>query len=102
MFLPITLNELKRNSKYTVSEPEFVEVVTKSVLYANAKGAYPIFAMPGFQPENMNKLYNNLGYPTFEARYPAKFESIESVAKVLVKVNITKYTYTYFYLHKMK
>lgn len=91
MFLPITLDELERNSKYTVSQPEFVEVVTKSVLYVDAKGAYPIFAVPGFQPENMRKLYNNLGYPTFEARYPTKFESIKSVAEVLVKVNLNIY-----------
>lgn len=91
MFLPITLDELKHNSKYTVSQPEFVEVVTKSVLYDDAKGAYPIFAVPGFQPVNMKKLYKNLGYPTFEARYPTKFESIKSVAEVLVKVNFELY-----------
>lgn len=86
--LPNTLDELERISKYIVRNPEFVEVATKSVLYADAKGAYPVFVMPGFRPDNMKNLYNNLGYPTFEARYPAKFQSIISVAEVLVKVSI--------------
>ncbi|XP_025202615.1 fatty acid synthase-like [Melanaphis sacchari] len=86
MFLPSTVEELGRNSKYiTVGDPNFVEVATKSILYAEAKGTYPIFVMPGFQPNCMINLYKNLGYPTFEARYPSKFESIKSVASALVK-----------------
>lgn len=85
-FLPSTIDELQANSKYIVSEPDFVEVATKSVLYADAKGAYPVFTLPGFRPTDMQPLYNNLGYPTFEARYPAKFESIKTIAEVLVKV----------------
>lgn len=85
-FLPSTIDELQSNSKYIVSEPDFVEVTTKSVLYADAKGAYPIFVMPGFRPNVMQTLYNNLGYPTFEARYPAKFDSIKTIAAALVKV----------------
>lgn len=87
MFLPSTIDELEHNSKYiVVGNPDFVEVTTKSVLYADAKGAYPVFVMPGFQPNCMTDLYNNLGYPTFEARYPSKFESVESLASDLVKV----------------
>ncbi|XP_025423656.1 fatty acid synthase-like [Sipha flava] len=85
VFLPSTIDELLCNSKYIISNPDFVEIATKSVLYADAKGAYPVFVLPGFQPNSMKNLYDNLGYPTFEARYPAKFESIESVAEVLVK-----------------
>lgn len=85
-FLPSTVEELEANSKYIVSEPDFVEVATKSVLYADAKGAYPIFAVPGFRPTDMQIMYSNLGYPTFEARYPAKFESIKAIAEVLVRV----------------
>jgi hypothetical protein len=87
MFLPSTVQELEYNSKFiVVGDPNFVEVATKSVLYAEAKGAYPIFVMPGFQPNCMTNLYRNLGYPTFEARYPSKFESVKSVASALVKV----------------
>lgn len=94
MFLPSTIDELQYNSKYIVDgNPDFVEVATKSVLYADAKGAYPIFAMPGFQPNCMTKLYNNLGYPTFEARYPSKFESINTVASALVKVRFYSLLY---------
>ncbi|XP_022162608.1 fatty acid synthase-like [Myzus persicae] len=86
MFLPNTIDELENNFKYiVVGNPDFVEVATKSVLYADAKGAYPVFVMPGFQPNCMKNLYNNLGYPTFEARYPSKFESVNSVASALVK-----------------
>ncbi|XP_060836307.1 fatty acid synthase-like [Rhopalosiphum padi] len=86
MFLPSTVQELEYNSKFiVVGDPNFVEVATKSVLYAEAKGAYPVFVMPGFQPNYMTNLYRNLGYPTFEARYPSKFESVKSVASALVK-----------------
>lgn len=70
-----------------VGDPDFVEVATKSVLYVDAKGAYPVFVMPGFRSNCMAHLYNNLGYPTFEARYPSKFESVKSVASALVKVS---------------
>lgn len=80
------MDELELTSKYIVDKPDFVEVATKSVLYADAKGAYPIFVVPGFRPNNLKNLYNNLGYPTFEARYPTKFDSIKSVAEILVKV----------------
>jgi len=87
MFLPSTIDELEHNSKYiVVGNPDFVEVTTKSVLYADAKGAYPVFVMPGFQPNSMTDLYKNLGYPTFVARYPSKFESVKSLASALVKV----------------
>lgn len=86
-FLPCSVEELKANSKYMVGRPDFVEVATKSVLYADAKGAYPVFVMPGFRPDNMRTLYNNLGYPTFEARYPVKIESTKTVAEDLVKVS---------------
>lgn len=96
MFLPSTVEELECNSKYVVvGDPNFVEVATKSVLYAEAKGAYPIFVIPGFQPNCMTSLYKNLGYPTFEARYPSKFESIKSLASILVKVrfyNLIKFS----------
>lgn len=85
-YFPSSVAELERISKYVVDEPDFVEVVTKSVLYADAKGAYPVFVVPGFRPNVLQGLYSNLGYPTFEARYPSKFESIYSVASLLVKV----------------
>jgi len=87
MFLPGTVDELERGSKHAVGEPDFVEVATKSVLYADAKGAYPVFVLPGFRPASMTKLYRNLGYPTFEARYPARFDSVASVARTLVRVS---------------
>lgn len=86
IYLPSSLDELELSYTYIVDEPNFVEVTTKSVLYTDAKGAYPIFIVPGFRPHNLKNLYNNLGYPTFEARYPTKFESIKSVAEILVKV----------------
>lgn len=85
---PSTVDELRHSVRYVaVGEPDFVEVATKSVLYADAKGAYPIFVVPGFRPTGVQKLYRNLGYPTFEARYPSRFESIKSVAEVLVRVS---------------
>jgi len=85
IFLPNTLDEMKHMSKYIVSNADFVEVATKSVLYADAKGTYPIFVVPGFRPNSLQCLYKNLGYPTFEARYPSKFDSIYSIADILVK-----------------
>lgn len=87
MLLPGTINELVVFSQYVMAdEPDFVEVTTKSALFADAKGAYSVFVLPGFQPNNLQNLYNSLGYPTFTARYPAKFKSITRVAEVLVIV----------------
>lgn len=106
MFLPSTVDELEHNAKYIVSKPDFVEVATKSMMYADAKGAYPIFVMPGFRPNNMKKLYRNLGYPTFEARYPENIASIKSVAEVLVNVSVdllfVQRKIIYIYIREMR
>ncbi|XP_050423204.1 fatty acid synthase-like [Adelges cooleyi] len=91
MFLPQTTDELERISEYIVDKSDFVEVTTKCTKYGHAKGAYPVFFIPGFRPVQLNSFYKNLGYPTFVARYPENIESILNVAETLIE-RITEIT----------
>lgn len=86
--LPKSIHELNVFGETVTEEFEFLEVFTNSPRLADISTiALPIFFITGFQPEKMKKLYENLMYPTFEARIPEKINSIENVAMQLVQVN---------------
>lgn len=88
MELPQSIHELNVFGETVTDEFEFLEVFTSSPRFADiSEAALPIFFVTGFQPEKMKKLYENLIYPTFEARLPEKIDSIENVASQLIQVN---------------
>lgn len=84
--MPKSIDELNALADTITEEPEFVEVLTKSPRFMDNMEGLPVFVIPGFQTENMKKLYKNLMYPTFEAKLPETIDSIESVATTLVQV----------------
>lgn len=85
--LPASIDDLNSFGAIVTEEPEFVEVFTKSPRFGDIVECLPIFVVTGFRPERLNKIYEHLIYPTFEARLPEDIESIEDVATKLVQVN---------------
>lgn len=85
--LPESIDELNAFGDTVTEEIEFVEVFTNSLRFADNIAAIPVFVVMGFRPQRMKKLYENLIYPTFEARLPENIDSIENVAITLVQVN---------------
>lgn len=88
--MPETISELTLLGETVTEEFEFLEVVTNTPRFADTTSGLPIFVVTGFRPEIIKKLYENLIYPTFEARLPETIDSIENVATQLVKVNNIK------------
>lgn len=85
--LPASIDELNTLGATITEEPEFVERFTKSPRFGDITECLPIFIVPGFRPERLNKIYEHLIYPTFEARLPETIISLENVATKLVQVN---------------
>ncbi|VVC29213.1 Acyl transferase/acyl hydrolase/lysophospholipase,Ketoacyl-synthetase, C- [Cinara cedri] len=83
--LPKSIEELNVLADTLEDEPEFVEVFTKSPRFADNMEGLPVFVVPGFQPGKIKRLYENIIYPTFEARLPETIDSIESIATILVQ-----------------
>jgi hypothetical protein len=87
--LPETIDELNKFGDMITEEFKFVEVFTNGLRYADNVAFLPVFVVTGFRPQRMKKLYENLIYPTFEARLPENIDSIENVAIKLVQVTNT-------------
>jgi len=86
--LPESIEDLNAFGDTISEEPVFIEVITNSPRYADTYEGLPVFIVTGFVTKNINKLYANLIYPTFEARLPETIDSIEQVAKQLVQVRL--------------
>lgn len=84
--LPESIDELNAFGDLITKEPEFLEVNTNSPRFTDSLEAVPVFVVTGFQPKKIRTLYENIIYPTFEARLPEIIESIEYVATQLVQV----------------
>lgn len=84
--LPESIEELNAFGDTIIKEPEFLEVNTNSPRFVDSLEAVPVFVVTGFQPKKIRTLYENLMYPTFEARLPEIIESFECVATQLVQV----------------
>lgn len=96
--LPESIDELNTFGETIVEEPEFVEVITKSPLFSETLVGIPVFVVPGFRPERTKLLYKTLIYPAFEARLPENIDSVEDIARALVKVKLHNNTFFLLYM----
>lgn len=87
-FLPKSIHNLEEIGRNMASEEvKFVEMTSRCAKWAECRGVYPIFVIPGLHAFELQPLFQSLMYPVFCASLTEKSSSVHEVASKLYQVN---------------
>lgn len=80
------MEQLEDIGFYSTRIPEFVEVPSLSLKYAETKGVYPIYVIPSTDAKHLQPLTSNLAYPVFCSTFSEDSGSASDIAALLLQV----------------
>ncbi|XP_065222314.1 fatty acid synthase-like [Planococcus citri] len=84
-YLPNDLEGLENIGYHATDSLQFIEVATLSKPYAETKGVFPLFIIPGTDADQLKPILEKIHYPAFSTTFTERCESLTNIASELCK-----------------
>ncbi|XP_065212309.1 fatty acid synthase-like [Planococcus citri] len=82
-YLPNDLEGLENIGYHSTDSLQFIEVATLSKPYADTKGVFPLFVIPGTDANQLRPMLKNILFPAFCTTFTERCDSLANIASKL-------------------